>query len=183
VWDSLRNVLTIQKTFDKNLLIKEKGPQSNEVKAIAVKKDQKKNQKPMLADNSLYFGQAAFISVELDSSKRISEESPPLKLENTGVITVQIAIKSDHFLVQLLTKDYQVITQQQNKRKISFEDLKPGDYQLRLIIDANNDGTWNTGNFFKKEEPEAIKFYKNEKSSSIINLKANWELGPFFISE
>jgi uncharacterized protein (DUF2141 family) len=182
-WDSLRNVLTIQKTFDKNLLIKEKAPQSNEVKSIAVKKDQKKPSKPPLAHNSLYLGQAAFISVELDSSKRISEESLPLKLENTGVITVQIAIKSDHFLVQLLTKDYQVITQQQNKRKISFEDLKPGDYQLRLIIDANNDGTWNTGNFFKREEPEDIKFYKNEKVNSIINLKANWELGPLLISE
>ena len=182
-WDSLHNILTITKSFNKNLLIKENAPQSNGVKVVAEKKDSKKILKPALKDNSFYLGQAAFISVELDSSKRISEESAPLKLENTGVIIVQIAPKSEHFLVQLLTKDYQVITQQHNRRKITFEDLKPGDYQIRLIMDTNNDGAWNAGNFFNKEEPEDIRFYKNEKDNSIINLKANWELGPLLITE
>ena len=182
-WDSLRNTLTIQKTFDKNLLVKENTPQSNGVKATPAKKDPRQPLRPTLTNNTFYLGQSAFISIDLDSSKRISEESPPLKLENTGVLIVQIETKSEHFLVQLLTKDYQVITQQQNKRKITFEDLKPGDYQIRLIMDTNNDGAWSAGNFFNREEPENIKFYKNEKDNSIINLKANWELGPLLIKE
>ncbi len=180
-WDSLYNILTIEKKFDKNLLLKENTPKSNGVTAVAVKKDSKQILKQKSAENTFYLGRSAFIGIDLDSSKRSLEELIPLKLENTGVIIIQIETKAKHYVVQLLTKDYQLVSEQRNSRKITFEDLKPGDYQIRLIVDASGDGIWNPGNFFTMQEPEEIKFYKNEKGVSIINLKANWELGPLLI--
>ena len=154
----------------------------NRVKTAALKKNSKQTAKPEFAAHTFYLGKSAFISIELDSSKRVFEELPPLKLENTGVIIIQIDSKSQHHIVQLLTKDYKIITQQRNTKKVTFEDLKPGDYQIRFIQDTNNDGIWNPGNFFKGQQPEEIQFYKNEKDNPIINLKANWELGPLLIT-
>jgi hypothetical protein len=68
-----------------------------------------------------------------------------------------------------------------NRKKFNLEDLKPGDYQLRLIIDTDNDGKWDPGNFYENRPPEKVFLYKNEKDVSKINLKANWELGPLLI--
>ena len=66
---------------------------------------------------------------------------------------------------------------------MSFEDLKPGDYQVRLVIDDNNDGQWSPGNYYKRKEPEHIIYYLNEKNNPTISLKANWELGPLLIKQ
>lgn len=46
----------------------------------------------------------------------------------------------------------------------------PGEYELRILYDANNNGIWDTGNFTKKLQPEkAITLAKK------ITIKANWE--------
>ena len=105
----------------------------------------------------------------------------PLKLEDTGILLIEIQTQAKHFLVQLLTKDFEVLSSKRNVKKFNFEDLKPGDYQLRLVIDENNDGKWSPGNFYLLQEPEPIIFYKNEKGVPLVNLKANWELGPLLI--
>ena len=107
---------------------------------------------------------------------------PPSTLEDTGILLVEIKTDAKHFLVQLMTKDFDVIASKRNTKKFNFEDLKPGDYQLRLVIDENNDGKWSPGNFYLFQEPEPVIFYKNEKGVPILSLKANWELGPLLIT-
>jgi hypothetical protein len=57
----------------------------------------------------------------------------------------------------------------------------PGDYHLRLVIDRDNNHEWSPGNYLQNQEPETIVFYKNEKGTLPITLKANWELGPLLI--
>ena len=118
----------------------------------------------------------------LTALKKIVERLPPSKLEDTGIILVEIQTKAKHFFVELLTKDLQPIDLKRDAKKFNFEDLKPGDYQIRLVIDENNDGKWSPGNFYLREEPEPVIFYKNEKGVPLVNLKANWELGPLLIT-
>lgn len=181
-WDSLRNILFIQKSFDRNLLPKEDAKQPGGGQAQrSIQNGATKKSAKSLKQNQFYFGQSAFISIEHDSSKQISEIVTPTKLEDTGVLIVEIQTSASHFFVELLTKDLQVIKTKRNARKISFEDLKPGDYQIRLIIDGNNNGSWDPGNFYKSQPPEEIFFYRNEKNVPVVNLKANWELGPLLI--
>ncbi len=181
-WDTLHNLLIVEKSFDKNLLPKDPSPESN---AGPPKRAQKappgKTQIKPSVDNQLYLGKGAFISIELDSSKKIVERLPPSKLEDTGIILVEIQTTAKHFFVELLTKDFQLLDLKRNTKKFNFEDLKPADYQIRLVIDENNDGKWSPGNFYLRQEPEPIIFYKNEKGVPFVNLKANWELGPLLI--
>jgi len=181
-WDSLHNILSLEKKFDKALLPKEPTANENMTSSRPIQKSiqAKPGTKPSM-DFHLYLGKGAFISVESDSSKKITERLAPLKFEDTGVLLIEIQTQAKHFLVQLLTKDFEVLSSKRDVKKFSFDDLKPGDYQLRLVIDENNDGKWNPGNFFLLEEPEPIIFYKNEKGVPLVNLKANWELGPLLI--
>ncbi len=53
----------------------------------------------------------------------------------------------------------------------SIENIKPGPYFARLVIDRNNNGEWDTGNFAQKLQPEEV-YYYNEK----ISLRKNWDV-------
>jgi len=178
-WDSLRNQLFITKTFDKALLPKENSETKKKVPFRTAGKQKTKQS----TNNQFYLGNAAFVSIELDSSKNIVNNYTPSKLEDTSILLIEVQTKAPHFFVQLLTKDYKIMASRTNTKRFNFEDLKPGDYQIRLIIDENNDGKWNPGNFYKNQEPEAVIFYRNEKDVKLINLKANWELGPLLIKD
>lgn len=177
-FDSLNNILYLKKTFDKSLL---PPISSTDTPQLQKPPPSKKASTPKQPDYQLYLGAGAFISIELDSSKRTAETIKPTQLEDTGIIFVDVDTKFSYWIVQLLTKDFKLVASARNAKRTSFEDLKPGDYQIRLIIDNNNDGKWNPGNFYKKEEPELVTFYRNEKKIPVVNLKANWELGPLLI--
>jgi hypothetical protein len=49
--------------------------------------------------------------------------------------------------------------------------LDAGDYVIRVIVDANNNGKWDQGDFAERRQAENIFFGPN-----VIKLKENWEL-------
>jgi uncharacterized protein (DUF2141 family) len=179
-WDSLRNKVYLERSFDKKLIPNETTSASPQQRQSFNSPIKRSNDKTPIG-NTFYLGHAAFISIELDSSRQVIERSTPSKLEETGVLLVQVETSAPHFFVQLLTKDYAVLHTIKNLKKFNFEDLKPGDYQIRLVIDRDNDGKWDPGNFYENRPPEVVSFYVNEKKATVVNLKANWELGPLLI--
>lgn len=46
----------------------------------------------------------------------------------------------------------------------------PGDYELRILFDANNNGKWDPGNYSQKLQPE-----KAITLDTKLNIKANWD--------
>jgi uncharacterized protein (DUF2141 family) len=177
-WDSLRNTLRFKRTFDKALIqttapsTSQQRPRTSSPGASTQKKSNA---------NEFYAGAGAFISIEQDSSRRLIEKSVPTTLEGTGIILVEVQTQAPNFFVELLNQDFKVLATDRNRKKLNFEDLKPGTYQLRLIIDSDNNGKWDPGNFYENRPPESVSYYLNEKHVPLINLKANWELGPMLI--
>ncbi|MDH6353847.1 uncharacterized protein (DUF2141 family) [Dysgonomonas sp. PH5-45] len=53
-----------------------------------------------------------------------------------------------------------------------FKNLLPGTYYARIIIDENNNGMWDTGNFEKGLQPEMVYYYNKP-----FEIKANWKHG------
>ena len=164
-WDSLHNRLTLEKTFDKSLLAKPKEPETTPTTPVQKSAPQNKTSPKKVINHQLLFGAAAFISIELDSSKHSEEQLKPIVLEETGIIFIDIQTTEPNFIVELLDKNFNVISSQKNIRKPQFEDLSPSEYQIRLIIDKDNDGKWSPGNYVLKQEPEPIRFYRNEKAN------------------
>jgi uncharacterized protein (DUF2141 family) len=52
-----------------------------------------------------------------------------------------------------------------------FMNLAPGKYYARLIVDENNNGQWDTGNFAEKRQPEKVYYYPKE-----IEIMKNWQI-------
>lgn len=46
----------------------------------------------------------------------------------------------------------------------------PGDYELRILYDENNNGYWDPGNYEKKLQPEKVYYFPQK-----LNIKANWD--------
>lgn len=63
----------------------------------------------------------------------------------------------------------EVITEKDDK--IEFKKLNTGLYNITLILDANNNGQWDTGNYEKKIQPEKIIHYSEQ-----IEIRGNWDI-------
>lgn len=177
-WDFTKNELSIQKRFDKKLFLKETP--STQKKPTPLKKENKP--KPAITNNFI-LGKSAFISIDNDSSKSAKQSPKILREEDTGIIHVSIKTTEKNYICQLLSNDYKVHTFVLNKPEITFQNLPPSTYMIRFIADKNGNGKWDPGNFFKHIEPEPVIFFKNEKNRDpIINVKANWDIGPLLIT-
>lgn len=47
---------------------------------------------------------------------------------------------------------------------------RPGTYDLRILLDANQNGSWDTGHFKKKQQPEIV-----QRLPKSINIRGNWD--------
>jgi hypothetical protein len=48
--------------------------------------------------------------------------------------------------------------------------FKPADYEIRILLDRNGNGIWDTGDYWKKIQPERVLAIEKK-----INVKANWD--------
>ncbi|WP_262899119.1 Ig-like domain-containing protein [Dawidia cretensis] len=181
-WDSLRNRITIHKNFDPKLLIEPEPTEKPKAKPTPTEKGDAKQQPKKVIKNRFYLGTATFISIENDSSKASEETLRPITLEETGIISIKIQTREEHFFVQLLDRSNNVVRMIRDNKNAVFEDIIPAEYQIRLVIDHDGNGEWSPGNFFRETEPEPTIYYLNEKDNPVINLKANWEIGPLLIT-
>ena len=170
-WETKTGKGKLSLTVDKTLLTSE-TPANQLAQAPA----------PTSLINKLTFGRGAFVSIENDSSSKYEQTPNILKPDNTGIIIVEANTSAPNFITQLLTSDLKPVDSTHNRTNTVFHNIIPGNYVVRLIIDTNANGKWDPGNFYKKEEPEQIIFYRNEEGNKTINLKANWELGPLLIN-
>ena len=94
--------------------------------------------------------------------------------------SIELAIEGTQFpaIIELLTEKGKLVQKffVTNPTNLSFALLKPGNYQLRAILDSNNNHQWDTGNYLKKIQPEKIIY-----SPKIFPIKANWQFSETFI--
>ena len=64
------------------------------------------------------------------------------------------------------------------QRRVVFSNLQPKKYYVRLIVDENNNGKWDSGRFIGRVHPEKVYHHK-----PVIDVRANWELQEQFILE
>ncbi len=114
----------------------------------------------------------------------LSNDSISVKLktktpEDYGVINIElVSAKKISFIVELLDeKETPVrLVKVSEPQTVSFKLLSPGNYLVRVTLDENNNGIWDTGSFLDKRQPELVKYY-----NEIIELRANWEINETFI--
>lgn len=89
-----------------------------------------------------------------------------------GILNVKISGYSEPIIIEMLSKNAVVKTEFLTESKVlRFEQLEPGEYTFRIILDENGNQQWDTGNFETKTQPEEIHLF-----STPTKVRANWEI-------
>ncbi|OJJ17449.1 hypothetical protein BKI52_26625 [marine bacterium AO1-C] len=117
---------------------------------------------------------AAFISVINDSTTLVKQTISRIDPASIGLVNIKVETSTPNFIIQLLDQEFEVVREQQNSavtnNQFKFNNLSPATYTIRVIIDANNNGKWDTSDYKNEKEAEKIFFYNNP-----VQLRANWE--------
>ncbi|GAT63932.1 Ig-like domain-containing protein [Paludibacter jiangxiensis] len=93
-------------------------------------------------------------------------------LEEYSSLIVNLIPFVEHAVLELLnSKDEVIKTLKAKPTQNTFSYLLPGDYYLRMYIDANDNGHWDTGNYKLKRDPEQVYYFPSK-----ITLRANWDI-------
>ena len=88
-----------------------------------------------------------------------------------GHLFINIEGIEEHAFVELLNSNDEPVRKATVKDGgVLFMNLRPDKYYARLIVDANENGIWDTGNYADKIQPEEVYY-----SSKYYQMRANWE--------
>ncbi len=81
------------------------------------------------------------------------------------------------YIIQLLDERENILSEfiVNKENKLSFEHLNPGNYRIKIIEDKNNNGKWDSGDYWLKKAPETVRFFPKP-----ITIRANWILEENF---
>ena len=122
-------------------------------------------------DYEIEIDSLAFTSIYNKVSSKFKSEFKIRSLEEYSSVKLLLAVFNPKATLQVLdTKDVVIATKPAVEKGTIFEYLKPGDYYIRMFIDENGNGKWDTGDFAKKRKPEQVYYYPKK-----LTLMANWE--------
>ena len=90
--------------------------------------------------------------------------------EEYANLLVNVNVK-DHAFAELLSgQDKLERTVPVVDGKIDIPNVLPGTYFLRLVLDANDNGVWDTGNYLNHIQPEEVYYFPKR-----LRLRKNWD--------
>ena len=113
---------------------------------------------------------AAFKGIYGGVSESLTRDMQFRTLEEYAVLYLNIPGVGNNAIVQLLSSDKIVMQERTKDNRCAFYFIKPGKYFLRLILDENNNGKWDTGCFEKALQPEKVYYYPHS-----LDLRALFE--------
>lgn len=93
--------------------------------------------------------------------------------EHYGIVEVSLSNITSPTILQLLDKSENVVKYARlyNNKKTTFDFLEPGEYLLKIIMDDNDNGKWDTGILDEKKQPEKVYYYPET-----LNVRSNWTI-------
>ena len=92
-------------------------------------------------------------------------------LEEYANVYFKVNAKGDAFVELLGSSEKVVRTVQVKDGAFELLNVNPGTYFLRLTLDANGNGKWDTGNYTNHLQPEEVYYYPKR-----LRLRRNWDL-------
>ena len=122
---------------------------------------------------SLEVDSAAFQDIYGLVSKPIKQGFKVSSLDEYSTLLVNVTGMGDQTLmVQLLNGQDQVVKEVKASNGVAeFFYLKPEKYYMRLFVDRNNNGKWDTGDYDKDQQAEEVYYYPG-----YIECKAKWDV-------
>lgn len=130
---------------------------------------------------NLQLGKGFLISIDQDSTKAEAKTIEVATTETTAILQVEVQTKETHFITQILDLNNLLIDSRLNEKKSTFKYINPENVRIRVIVDTNKNGKWDTANYLTNTEAEQTIYYQTEEKKFETPLRANWEVGPLII--
>ncbi len=119
----------------------------------------------------------AFCSVFDHYSKSIKNEIRVRSDDEFGAIFIKLNGKDENCIVQLLDKgDKPVAEGKAVNGRVDFFYLKPGDYYVRMFIDRNDNGKWDTGEYSSQLQPEEVFYFPKPLTlRALFEIEQAWD--------
>lgn len=145
---------------------------SLEIRVIGVNKIEIVHEFKESTDYELFMAPGAFTDIFQLTNDTVYSKFKTKKEADYGTINLTVTPNfTENYFVELYTNKKLI---QRNfikdLSKVQYKYLIPGDYELKLIIDDNNNQKWNTGSYMENLQPEKVIYYEKE-----IKIKANWD--------
>ncbi|MEY3179295.1 MAG: hypothetical protein RJB42_1536 [Bacteroidota bacterium] len=101
-------------------------------------------------------------TLDFTAKREADYGSIDLKVENID--------SSIHPIVFLTKNTKTYLKQSLEKNRYRIKLFEPGDYEVKILFDNNNNGKWDTGDYWKKIQPEKVVARKKP-----ISIRANWD--------
>ncbi len=101
----------------------------------------------------------------------ISAEVRVRAVEDYANLIIRVNVPGQAFIDLLDNKDEVVMTRTVTAGVAKFDNVAPDTYYARLVIDANDNGKWDTGNYANHLQPEEVYYYPKA-----IKLRKNWDV-------
>jgi hypothetical protein len=112
------------------------------------------------------FSHDSIINLFLESERKNSDTI----LEKTGNLLLNLN-KSQDIIIQLSQDNQPKFIGLYNQSECLISDLKVGEYEMRVFLDSNKNGYWDTGSLLNQVQAEKSILY-NKK----ISIRENWDL-------
>ena len=107
-------------------------------------------------------------------------------IDDYGIIKLSLSVGDSAHLVLPADTGYQFVIQLVSNKEIKYQGvinngkwerglIQPGEYEIRVLVDQNRNGIWDTGVYYgkPKKQPEKVFPYKEN-----LTVKKNWTLSP-----
>ena len=115
----------------------------------------------------------------IQKSYRFDFESD--KTENYGTLVLTLENAPEQiFWLQLLSENGNVSYSKYGKEaNVTFRSVTPGKYQLRILVDSNENGIWDSADFLSEEFAEDVYiFEKTVEIRPLWEIREKWNLKP-----
>lgn len=92
------------------------------------------------------------------------------KQEDYGNVKLRINTVVENGVLQIFKDDKLLLSAPVASKEIKYNLFKPGEYELRILIDENKNNIWDAGNYKQKKQPEKVIPIKNK-----LVVRANWD--------
>ena len=114
---------------------------------------------------------AAVTSVYGLHNNQLSKDLKVKGLEQYANVYFRVNVPQNAFVELLASGEKVMRTVAVKNGTFELLNVTPGTYYLRLTIDANANGQWDTGNYKGHQQPEEVYYYPKK-----LRLRANWDL-------
>ena len=122
---------------------------------------------------NILFDSLAFVSVQEDTTsffnKKIDKKDPA----NFGTISGQVNTSVESYILQLIDDQKNVIDKRISPRQFEFAYLPAGKYAVRVIIDTNQNGQWDSSNYTDRTPAEEVLFFSLPNEGK---LRERWDI-------